>query len=173
MKKTLLIGIALAISATTYAQKVEYRQAQTRVIEPMQDVYIRPLVADLEIIKDKRQKYMPSSQFLSRKLTDLTMADIEDAKILATYQAAVQEDADIIVGATYEVRNHIDEKGKPSEYGIDIIVSGYPAKYTNWHKMGENPSDEKWVGHLIDGQNSRRLGDSDRKTEAIKGERAR
>lgn len=173
MKKTLLFGIAFAICASTYAQKVEYRQAQTRVIEPMQDVYIRPLVADLEIIKNTRQKYLPSSQFLNKKLVDLTFADIEDAKILATYQAAVQEDADIIVGATYEVRNHIDDKGKPSEYGIDIIVSGYPAKYTNWHKMGENPSDEKWVKHLIDGQNSRRSGDSDKKTEAIKNERSR
>lgn len=168
MKRKLLVLIAATMCMAGYAQKVEFRQAQTRVIEPMQDVYIRPLVADLEIIKKDRQKYLPSAQFLNKKLVDITLAELEDAKILATYQAAVQEDADVIVGATYEVRNHIDEKGKVSEFGIDIIVSGYPAKYTNWHKMGESAEDVKWVPQLLEGQRARYLV-SDKKTEAVKG----
>ena len=168
MKRALLVFVATAMCAFSYAQKVEFRQAQTRVIEPMQDVYIRPLVADLEIIKNTRQKYMPSAQFINKKLTDITYPELEDAKILATYQAAVQEDAEVIVGATYEVRNHIDEKGKVSEFGVDIIVSGYPAKYTNWHKMGEQAEDIKWVPQLLEGQRARWMV-SDKKTEAVKG----
>lgn len=164
MKKSLLVIVLTVMCAICNAQKVEFRSAQIRVQDPMLDVYVRPLVADLEIIKKDRQKYPPSAQFLDKKLTDLTVNDIEDAKVLATYQAAIQEDADVIVGATYEVRNHIDEKGKVSDYGLDVIVSGYPAKYTNWHKMGENAQDEKWIPHLIDGKRF-----IDRKTEAVKG----
>lgn len=168
MKKTLFIGFALLLGTMCYAQKVEFRQAQTRVIEPMQDVYIRPMVADLEIIKKTRQRYAPSAQFMDKKITEISVAELEDAKILAAYQAAVQEDADVIAGATFEVRNHTDKKGKVSDYGIDIIVSGYPAKYTNWHKMGEDPTDEKWVPQLIEGQWSRRYG-RDSKTDAVRG----
>lgn len=174
MKKTLLVLFSVLMCAAGYAQKVEFRQAQTRVIEPIQDVYIRPLVADLEIIKKTRQRYLPSAQFLDKKLTEITLEELADAKILAAYQAAVQEDADVIAGATFEVRNHVDEKGRPTDYGIDIIVSGYPAKYTNWHKLGEESSDDKWVPMLIEGQKSRHFsGDTDKKTDAVRGSRQR
>ncbi|MBP3766791.1 MAG: hypothetical protein J6I31_00730 [Prevotella sp.] len=168
MKKLLLVCIAILAGSTCFGQKINFQQAQTRVIEPMQDVYVRPLVADLEILKGgQRQKYMRSPQFTEKKFSEITVADLEDAKILATYAAAVQDDADVIVGATYKVTNHIDEKGKPSEYGIDIVVSGYPARYTNWHKMGDDPKDEKWVPRLFDGQSSRRVGGVT-KTDAVK-----
>ena len=168
MKKTLLLLVALTAVTMSYAQKINFQQAQTRVIEPMQDVYVRPLVADLEILKNgQRQKYAKTHQLPEKKLSEMTVGDLEDAKILATYLAAMQDDADVIVGATYKVTHHVDENGKPSEYGVDIVVSGYPAKYTNWHKMGDDPKDEKWVPRLFDGQMSRRE-DVNKKTDAVK-----
>lgn len=164
----LLFSVLMAFATSGFSQKVEFRQAQTRVIEPMQDVFVRPLVADLQILKEERQTYPVSWQFQNKRISDITVADLQDAKILAAYQAAVQEDADVIVGATFEVRNH-EEKGKSSDLGIDIIVRGYPAKYINWHKMGEDSTDKDWVPMLIDGQRARSLGASDAKTGAVNG----
>jgi hypothetical protein len=166
----------MALSAVSFAQRIEYQEAQTRVIEPMQDVYVRPLVADMKIIKKERQTYGPEVYFSHLKFADIINSGKLDeilyqAKVLATYAAAKKEGADVIVGATYFVEHNLDEKGKVSEYGVRITVNGYPAKYENWHMMGEKPEDEKWVTNLIDGQRARSFAtDSNKqKTEAVKG----
>lgn len=167
MKKSLLIVFAMAFSAISYAQKIEFQQAQTRVIEPIQDAYIRPMVADLKILKNERQKYAPRYYYQNIKLADLTEEHLKQAKILATYDCAIQEDADVIVGATYFITNHKDADGKISEYGVDIIVNGYPAKYVDWHKFGEKTTDKDWIPYLLDGTRARALGGSDKKDEAV------
>ena len=165
----------MAFSMVSFAQKFEYQEAQTRVIEPMQDVYVRPMVADLDIIKKERQTYGPTLFMANNKLIDILNDKdaLEQAKILATYEAAKRENADVIVGATYYVTHHM-ENGKVSEYGVEITVNGYPAKYINWHKMGDDPKDKDWVPNLIDGQRARALtkstnGVGDQKTEAVRG----
>ncbi|MBQ8457501.1 MAG: hypothetical protein IJ540_07860 [Prevotella sp.] len=159
MKKYLISFFALATSLASFSQKtLEFHEAQTRVIEPMQDVLVRPLVADLEIIKQERQTYPKSWQFREKKLAEMTRADLTDAKALAAYYAAQSHDADVILGATFEIINHVETKGNKqivSEYGVDVIVRGYPAKYTNWHKFGKDPDDLKWAPSLIDAQKAR------------------
>jgi len=157
-----------------WSQKVEFYQAQTRIIEPLQDVLVRPLVADLQLMKQTLVEYEPSWQFKTVKLEELTVEDLADAKTNATFLAASKEGADVIVAATYEVRNHREIKnGKEvvSEYGVDIIVRGFPAKYVNWHKMGEQADDIKWAPMLIDSQSVRGIqghNTSVTKTEAIR-----
>ena len=169
MKKTITICCALLLSTFSFAQKsvLTFQQAQTRVIEPLQDVFVRPLVADLEIIKPERQEYPVSWEFSHKKLTEMTVQELEDAKTLAAYKAAALSDADVIVGATFQVRNHT-ENGKPTEYGVDVIVRGYPAKYTNWHNMGSKPEDEKWVTHLLKAQEVYINRTDRKKSEAVK-----
>lgn len=176
MKKTLLLCFAMALSAASFAQRIEYQEAQTRVIEPMQDVYVRPLVADMKILKTERQTYGPEVYLAHLKFADImTSGRMDDilyqAKVLATYAAAKKEGADLIVGATYFVEHNIDATGRVSEYGVRITVNGYPAKYDNWHMMGEKPEDEKWVTRLVDGQRARSLATdtNKQKTEAVKG----
>lgn len=159
MKKKLLLIVALACSAAGFAQRISYQEAQTRVIEPMQDVFVRPMAADLEIIKKDRQTYGPTTFLETVKLADILSSvsardALEQAKILATYAAAQKDNADVIVGATYLVTHHM-ENGKISEYGVDITVNGYPAKYVNWHKLGDDPKDKEWFTSLINGQQVR------------------
>ena len=76
----------------------------------------------------------------------------------------------MLVASTYEVRNHMekDKKGNPvpTEMGIDIIISGYPAKYINWHKFGESAEDIKWAPQLIDAQ---RVYSDQQKIKAVTG----
>ena len=158
MKKIFFIGIALAISSVGYAQKVQFEQAQSRILEPIQDVFVRPMVAEMKMLSTELKVYMASWQFQEKKITDLSWQDIRDAKANAAFHAAISDGADIIVGATYYVRNHVDEKGRPSDHGIDVIVRGYPAKYVNWHSLGDakySASDEKWVNQLIEARKAR------------------
>ena len=170
MKKTLLVCFAMALSTVSFAQKIQYQEAQTRVIEPMQDVFVRPMAADLEIIKKERQTYGPTLFLDGYKLADILSSAsareaLEQAKVLATYAAAHKENADVIVGATYLVTSHV-ENGKISEYGVDITVNGYPARYVNWHKLGDDPKDKEWFTSLINGQQVR-ANSKTQKTEAL------
>lgn len=158
MRKTLLIGIALSFSVMGFAQKVQFEQAQSRIMEPIQDVFVRPMVAEMKMLSTELKVYMASWQFQEKKITDLTWQDLRDAKANAAFHAAISDGADVIVGATYYVRNHIDAKGKATDYGVDVIVRGYPAKYVNWHPLGDSKysaSDEKWVNQLIEAKKAR------------------
>lgn len=166
MKKTLLIGIAMAFSIMSHAQKVEYEQAQSRVLEPLQEVLVRPMAAEMKMLSTELKAYAPSWQFKEKKLNELTVYDLENAKANAVFHAAISDGADIILAATFYVRNHIDEKGKPSDYGVDVVVRGYPAKYVNWHQLGDPKygTDEKWVDNLVEAQRVRALkGESEAK----------
>lgn len=161
----LLMGMLTMSSYTAHAQKVIIRQAQTRVIEPLQDVYVRPMVVDLNILKQEPIEFR-SWEFDYKKLTDMKVSEIDDAKIHTAYLAAFNEGADVIVGATFLIQNHRDEKGNETDMGIDVIIRGYPAKYVNWHKMGEDSNDYQWVNFLMEGQRARN-SNSNRKTEAV------
>jgi len=166
VKKFLFVCIVSGVCLLGHAQKVEYEQAQSRILEPLQEVMVRPMAAELQMISTDLKVYPASWQFKEKKLTDLTIDDLQNAKANAVFHAAVADGADIILAATYYVRNHIDEKGKPTDYGIDVIVRGYPAKYVNWHLLGDPKytTDDKWVDHLIDAQRVRALkGDSESK----------
>jgi len=171
MKKTFFISLfVLLTNVCSFAQKQIVHQSQSRVIEPMQDVFIRPLVADLEIIKQELTEYAPVWQCQGMKVSEITNEQLINAKTNALYVAAAREGADIIVAATFEVISHRDEKGQfVDNDGLDIIVRGYPAKYVNWHKMGESPEDSEWFKNLIDAQLVRNSAGnvSDVKTEAV------
>ena len=156
--------MALAASVLAHAQKVEYEQAQSRILEPLQEVMVRPMAAELQMLSTELKVYPASWQFKEKRLTEMTVEDLQNAKANAVFHASVADGADIILAATYYVRNHIDEKGKPTDFGIDVIVRGYPAKYVNWHLLGDPKytTDDKWVDYLINAQRVRALkGDSE------------
>lgn len=171
MKKLLSLLIIASLAMGVYAQQVKFQQSQTRIIEPLQDVYVRPLVVDLEIIKTDRQVYGPFTEYMDKDVTQISLAELDDAKKNAAYNAAIIDDADVIVAATFDVRT--PEKGK----GILITVRGYPAKYTNWRKVSANGTDPEtgkpvndyeWLENsLFEGLKIRSITKSDDKTEAL------
>jgi len=173
MKKIVLLSAFVLVSSMSlFAQKnvPEFHQGQARIIEPMQDVFIRPLVADLEIVKQQITEYFPSWELKGMKLADITYEHLEQAKKNAVQIAAARDGVDMIVAATFEVRNHKDQNGNIVDDGVDIIVRGYPAKYVNWHKMGEQADDNKWFPSLVDAQEARgaAAAASGVKTQAVK-----
>ena len=161
---------ALSVSAQKFA---EIHNVQSRMIEPIQQVLVKPLVAEIKIIKNELVTFPPSWQLRGVSSLDIYKDErdhgsmIESAVKSAIHEAAQREGADMIVGVTYEVRNHSEKGNVDYENGIDIIISGYPAKYTNWRTFDES-QDMKWSEILIDAQ---RIYDSNDMTRAINNEK--
>ena len=49
---TIALLLSIGFAQPIMAQKGEYRQSQSRMIEPQQEVFVRPLVVDLNVITD-------------------------------------------------------------------------------------------------------------------------
>lgn len=124
----------MLIPQSVAAQGDTYQQAQTRLLEPQQQVFVTPLVADLRILDSERQTY--TYDLGSIDVSRITLGEITDLKILALYAMTVANDADVIVAPTF----YVDLKKKDAK----IVVKGYPAKYENW-KVANKEQDYKWI----------------------------
>lgn len=144
MKKYLLsmimMAVLLGLSQGAMAQKqVEYRQSQSRMLEPLQEVFVRPLIVDLKVLTDTRQR--ATWPFPDVKVTDMTVGDVETMKTNALYLTAQKYDADVIVGASFDIRT--------VKKGLEVTVIGFPARYENW-KVAEKEEDYKWIKEVYD-----------------------
>lgn len=127
--------VLFGLSQTVVAQtRDEYRQSQSRMLEPQQQVFVRPLVVDLNVTTTERQKAV--WPFPDVDINKMTTQDVENLKINSLYLTAQKFDADVIVAATFDVRT--------VKKGIEITVIGFPAKYENW-KVATKEEDYKWI----------------------------
>ncbi len=143
MKKlhTIALLFVLFIAVDARAQKVEtveFRQSQSRISEPKMELFVRPLIVDLELISQTRVE--DSWSFPNVRLTELTNAELQNIKATALYQSSDKYKADVMVAATFDVSTPENNRG----YGINIKVIGYPARYTNWRSASEK-SDYEWI----------------------------
>lgn len=129
------VAVVLGLPQYVAAQsKGEYRQSQSRMIEPQQQVFVRPLVVDLRVTTTERQKAV--WPFPDVDIFKMTVQDVENLKINALYLTSQKLDADVIVAPTFDIRT--------VKKGIEITVIGFPAKYENW-KVAETEADYKWI----------------------------
>jgi hypothetical protein len=138
--KQLLLTATVCLLAGSVSGQGIYEESQARVIEPKQDVFVIPLVADIQIMEDqKRQDYGPY-EFEIQSLSITTYDDITSHKNRALYKAMREAEADLIVAATFNVKS--DEKGKK----LIINISGYPGKYINFRPIKLDKIDDyKWI----------------------------
>lgn len=146
MKKLFLTLMLLGCAAICYSQ-TKFEHAQTRIQEGMSEFFIRPMVAELQMIGSECKEWtfnvLPGVQ-----LSNVSVPMLENAKANAAYKAAKMEGADIILGVTFYVVNNEEKKG------LDVTVRGYPAKYVNFHNFGDGQKgadDAKWIEPLQDG----------------------
>lgn len=145
MKQHLLSVIfALCTTVCAYAQS-DFEHAQTRIQEGMSEFFIRPMVAELQMIKTECQEWPPFNIYPGVSLSEITSEMLENAKSNAAYKAAMLAGADIILGATFFVQNNKKKKG------LDVTVRGFPAKYVKFHSYGNEPEDSKWIEPLQEG----------------------
>ncbi len=128
------MALLLGVSQNIMAQKVDYRQSQSRMLEPQQQVFVRPLVVDLNVTTNERQKAV--WPFPDVDITKMTVQDVSNLKINALYLTAQKFDADVIVAPTFDIRT--------VKKGIEITVIGFPAKYQNW-KVATKEEDYQWI----------------------------
>lgn len=138
MKKLLLcIAVATAMSSCGVQTHAIYREASGRNVEPLQNVVVTPLLADLELINETKQVYTETSDLVVTGVTKIEQIDA--AKNMALLNAAKRYDADTMVAALVSVDT--DDKGH-----LVITVTGYPARYTNFRKM---TSADAWVSSAM------------------------
>jgi hypothetical protein len=161
MKSMFLILAACCCSLASMAQKVEYQESQARLVEPRMQVFVKPLIVDLQVLTEKRVKSTPYL-FSDKDISTMTLSELESAKINALYQMSVENDADVIVGATFDVRT--PGKGK----GVEITVTGFPAKYVKWRPIEE--MDYQWVRESY-GYEIMKQDVKEEKTQAVEGKK--
>ena len=128
MKKilTTLVFLFFVTMTVTFAQSkvVEYRESSARNVEPVHSVLTAPLIADLQILGDKIS-YTEKDAFAQYPVSAEIVAHVPNFKKVALNNAARAHKADVIIGATVDIITN--QQGR-----LEITISGYPAKYTNF-----------------------------------------
>ena len=116
-----------------------FEQSQSRIIEPKQDVFIKPLVAEIKIMNNEARQDFGPYEYAISSIDNLSYEQLDNFKTRSLYKAAREADADIIVAATFNARS--DEKGKK----VIIEVSGFPGEYVNFRTATEQDGDYEWI----------------------------
>ena len=133
------VVFALVFVGNAMGQQTQFEQAQARIIEPKQDVFIKPLVAEIEIMEgQQRQDYGPYS-YPIKSVETLTFDELENIKTRALHRATKEANGDIIVAATFKA--YSDEKGK----NVIVEISGFPGKYVNFRTARKEDGDYEWI----------------------------
>jgi hypothetical protein len=138
MKKILLIATLFSIFgiSQTKAQKVvEYRESQARLAEPTMGVYIKPLIAELEI-NATVGKIKDVWDFTNREVNALA-GEVSNLRARALFKSTEKHNADVIVAASFDIASKEDNSG----YTVTVI--GYPAKYVRWRTA--TAADNDWI----------------------------
>lgn len=162
MKKTIALFWFLSSMTSMYAQ-AKFEHAQTRIQEGMSEFFVRPMVAELQMLSTECQEW-PFNIFPGVSLSDINATMLENAKANAAFRAAKLAGADIILGATFFVTNN--EKTK----GLDVTVRGYPAKYVKFHNYGDGQlgaDDSKWIEPLQNGARIRAVSTDQKQNKAV------
>ena len=136
MKRLLTVAVALlAVVGSAMAQKVvEWRESQARVAEPVMGVYIKPLVAELQVVSAEKVKDV--WEFTNKEVNALRN-DVANLKARALFKSTNESNhpCDVIVAATFDIES--------TDGGYRVTVYGYPAKYVKWRTA--TPEDNAWI----------------------------
>lgn len=136
MKKYLMVIICLLATVVTVdaqTKKVNFRQSQTRMAEPVISVYAKPLVADLKV---GETRINDTFDFTNSEIEALGN-DIPNLRARAMFMANQKHNCDMLVSASFDIVSKSDGTG------YEVTVMGYPATYINWRSA--QTSDEEWI----------------------------
>ena len=105
MKKIAFTLLLLAGSIASMHAQAKFEHAQTRIQEGMSEFFVRPMVAELQMINKDCQEWS-FNIFPGVSLSEISTAMLENAKANAAFKAAKLAGADIILGATFYVINN-------------------------------------------------------------------
>ncbi len=152
MKKIIFSSFVIAMLATSCGapQRILYREAEGRNIEPAQNAVITPMVAELQVLTE--QSISETIQF-DIFVTSAIIGEIENYKRIALLNVAKKYNADTMVGALISVDTN--KRGY-----LEITITGYPARYTNFRSMTQ---DDLWISKFHDEhKNATKKGQSEK-----------
>lgn len=150
------MAVALGSAAIASAQKidrietsVDYMESSARYMEPSQKMMITPMIADLEVVSGS-VSYTETEAFKNYEVTEELTRHVPGFKRIALSRAARAHKADVIIGAMVDVITN--ENGR-----LEITITGYPARYTNFRNATSDEIDLVKKGQTIILDNSRLL----------------
>ena len=160
MLKKLLLVIAIAIGSVTIASaqkidrietSVDYMESSARYMEPSQNIMTTPMIADLEVI-GASISYTETEAFKNYEVTEDMIKLVPGFKSIALSRAARAHKADVIIGAMIDVITNEDNR-------IEITITGYPARYTNFRNATSEDMDLVKKGQTVIIDNSSKVLD--------------
>lgn len=136
MKKLVKPMIVAALMSIVMAgcRAYFYEERGARNVEPQHQVVTVPIVADLEVLSTEKITY-------SETFTKANLNNIESYKYVVLAHAIKQYNADLIIGAIYDV--NYNSKGRT----LEVIVTGFPAKYKEFRKA--TPEDQWFLDNKV------------------------
>jgi hypothetical protein len=136
----LLAGSVMGQNQIRSVEKYEtFAASGSHVIEPDKEgVWIMPLVAELKILNNQERGEYGPYVIEIQSLEDLRL-NWQSYKSRALYKASKEAKADLLVATLFNAKDTLSVSGNKA---VAIWVSGYPAKYTNFHSA--NPEDIRW-----------------------------
>lgn len=145
MKKLLLLGLlGLFGISSAFAQKTtsHFRNAQSRAGDAVTQIVVKPTIVEAQVMANVGR--ISKVCELSKEETEIAMGgDLNNLRAWATYLACEEYKADVIMGATYRIESHPIDAKDPIKEGYQITVTGFPAKFVNWHTATD--AEYKWV----------------------------
>lgn len=141
-QKLVMLFTSLAfISGSAFAQVKEdvklFEEAYARNIEPQAKIYVKPQTCDLTYMTTERQMYGP---YEFKFKGDMSESFLENAKNRALFQACLEDDADMMVGALFD--SYVTDS-QPNVLQVRFLA--YPVKFVNFRALGDSPNDFEMV----------------------------
>ena len=139
----LMLVLGGTLTSTVFAQKtttttVSYQNTQARMPQVLVQPLVQPLVVEARGIKDAPTSFKITLS--AQKVADLgsgATTDIESIHNYGVFKFAESTNADMIVGATYDL--HTIDNGSSYE----LVIRGFPARFENWHTATKE--DYEWM----------------------------
>lgn len=157
--------LLLAGSIASMHAQAKFEHAQTRIQEGMSEFFVRPMVAELQMINKDCQEWS-FNIFPGVSLSEISTAMLENAKLMLLSKLQTCRCRYYSWCNFYVINN---EKAK----GLDVTVRGYPAKYVRFHNYGEGQlgtDDSKWIDPLQNGARIRAISVDNKQNKAVGNE---
>ncbi len=137
--KKLIIGLLVVAGLTSCTiQRLNYSESSARSIEPNMEAIVTPLIAEPELLSNDKIK--PFVLVVPGEVTPALIANIDAWKRVALSDAAKKYNADALIGTMIDVKTENNR--------LNIIVTGWPIRYTNFRKATEA---DTWISTLMEG----------------------
>jgi len=137
---TLLVSLFFSVG---FAQKTvitsrEFSDTQARLLEVTAKSYIKPLVAEFQVVNNGEFKRYENSY--PKTLVEVGMnGNLDNLRSRVIFDATEEYSCDAIVAATFKIELSTDGKF------YNVVMKGIPANFVpgSWHPMSEK--DYEWI----------------------------